>query len=409
MYPADFHVHSRFSRATSKSMNLEELSQWARRKGIRCVGTGDFTHFLWFHELRGLLKATDREGIFTYGGVDFMLTSEICAIFDRQGRSKRIHLMVFASDLGRLEKLNQMLEHHGDLNVDGRPILHIEASDLVEVVKSADEKGFIVPAHVWTPHFSLFGSNSGFDTIEECFGSMTEEIPALETGLSSDPPMNRRVSALDRFSLISNSDAHSPDKLGREMNVFRGPFDVVGLKKILKERNTEEFLFTVEYFPEEGKYHYDGHRTCKYSCAPEESVKRNNLCPVCGRNVTVGVMHRVGDLADRTDGALLPGVPGFRKMVPLDQIIGAVLCAAPDSVGVRNKYLETVRKCGTEFAVLIELEDTDLFRLLDPVLAAAVRQVRNGEVRITPGYDGEFGKVEIINDHPQGADEQSLF
>lgn len=409
MYIADFHIHSKYSRATSKNMEIPELARWAKHKGINLLGTGDITHFLWFHELTNLLKETDREGIYEYNGIDFILTGEACNIFDEKGKVKKIHSILFLSSFAAAEKLNRVLERYGDINVDGRPILQMEARELVKIVKDADEKGFVVPAHIWTPHFSLFGSNSGFDSIHECFGDMADEIFALETGLSSDPAMNWMVSSLDRFSFISNSDAHSASKIGREANIFSEIFDMQGLKKILKNKDGEKFISTVEYFPEEGKYHFDGHRNCNVCFSPEETRKNNNLCPSCGRKVTIGVMNRVFELSDRKYGEKPDRFIPFKKMVPLDQIIGSVLGKNPDSVFVRDMYMEVLERLGTELSVLLEVPEKEMEGKIDRNIIEGIRMVRKGGVKIVPGYDGEFGKVEIPLGNGVSENEQTLF
>ncbi|MBN1445574.1 MAG: DNA helicase UvrD [Candidatus Omnitrophica bacterium] len=409
MYIADFHIHSKYSRATSKNMEIPELARWAKYKGINLLGTGDITHFLWFHELTNLFKETDREGIYQYGGIDFILTGEACNIFDEKGKVKKIHNILFLSSFAGADKLNRVLERYGDINADGRPILQMEAKELVKIVKDADEKGFVVPAHIWTPHFSLFGSNSGFDSIQECFGDMASEIFALETGLSSDPAMNWMVSSLDRFSFISNSDAHSAAKIGREANIFGGKFDLPGLKNILKSKDGGKFLSTVEYFPEEGKYHFDGHRNCNLCLSPEETRKNNNLCPVCGRKVTIGVMNRVCELSDRKYGEKPDRFIPFKKLVPLDQIIGSILGKKPDSVLVRNKYKEIIERFGTELSVLLEIPEEEMYGKIDENIIEGIRAVRKGRVKIVPGYDGEFGKVEIPLGNRVSENEQTLF
>ncbi len=279
----------------------------------------------------------------------------------------------------------------------------------MKIVKDADEKGFVVPAHIWTPHFSLFGSNSGFDSIHECFGDMADEIFALETGLSSDPAMNWMVSSLDRFSFISNSDAHSASKIGREANIFSEIFDMQGLKKILKNKDGEKFISTVEYFPEEGKYHFDGHRNCNVCFSPEETRKNNNLCPSCGRKVTIGVMNRVFELSDRKYGEKPDRFIPFKKMVPLDQIIGSVLGKNPDSVFVRDMYMEVLERLGTELSVLLEVPEKEMEGKIDRNIIEGIRMVRKGGVKIVPGYDGEFGKVEIPLGNGVSENEQTLF
>ncbi|MCS7180578.1 MAG: endonuclease Q family protein [bacterium] len=395
MYIADFHIHSKYSRATSKDMELSGLVKWAKYKGVNLLGTGDITHFYWFYELKRNLKESERFGIYEYGGIDFILTGEVCNIFEHKGITKKIHNIIFLSSLEKAEKFNRTIEKYGDLNSDGRPILQIDGIELLKILKENDEFGFIVPAHIWTPHFSLFGSNSGFDRIEDCFGELTDEIFALETGLSSDPEMNWRLSKLDRFSLISNSDAHSPSKIGREANIFFDKFDFKQLIEILKNKN---FKMTIEYFPEEGKYHYDGHRNCNVCFSPEETRKNNYLCPVCGRKVTVGVMHRVETLADRKLNEKPQKFVPFKKLVPLDQIIGSVLNKEINSQIVQKTYFEIINKVGTEFYIFLEANDDLLVNKIDRKIFEGIKKVKNGDVNIKPGYDGEYGKVEILLD-----------
>ncbi|MCX8082685.1 MAG: endonuclease Q family protein [bacterium] len=410
MYIADFHIHSKYSRATSKNMNLDELTRWAKYKGINLLGTGDITHFLWFHELSRVLVETDRDGIYHYNGIDFILTGEVCNIFeDRKGKVKRVHLIIFLSSFSKADKLNKVLERYTDLNIDGRPILQMDVKEFVKIFKDSDDAGFIVPAHIWTPHFSLFGSNSGFNSIYECFGDFEDEVFALETGLSSDPEMNWMVSSLDRYSLISNSDAHSPTKIGREVNIFTDRFDFYQLKKFLRDKDTNNFLLTVEYFPEEGKYHFDGHRNCNVCMSPEETKKNNNICPVCGRKMTIGVMNRVYELSDRNYGEKPSKFVPFRKMVPLDQIIASILNKDVDSLQVRNKYIEIIERTGSEFTVLLNLPEDELRKKIDEDIVDGICKVREGRINIVPGYDGEFGKVEIPCRDFKIEDEQTLF
>lgn len=410
MYIADFHIHSRYSRATSKNTNLDELTKWSKYKGINLLGTGDITHFLWFHELSHLLAETERDGIYHYNGTDFILTGEVCNIFeDRKGKVKKVHLIIFLSSFLNAEKLNRMLERYADLNADGRPILQMDVKEFVKIFKDSDDKGFIVPAHIWTPHFSLFGSNSGFNSMYECFGDFTDEIFALETGLSSDPEMNWMVSALDNCTLISNSDAHSPSKIGREVNIFTEKFDFTSLKKILKDKDTKRFALTVEYFPEEGKYHFDGHRNCNVCMSPEETKKNNSICPVCGRKLTIGVMNRVYELSDRKYGEKPAKFVPFRKMVPLDQIIASIFNKDVDSLLVRNKYIEIIGRTGPEFTILLELPEDELRKKIDDDIVDGICRVREGRINIVPGYDGEFGKVEISCRDSKVKDEQTLF
>ncbi len=406
MYIADFHIHSKYSRATSKDMELDGLVKWAKYKGINLLGTGDITHFYWFYELKRNLKESERFGIYNYGGIDFILTGEVCNIFEKKGVIKKIHNIVFISSLEKVEKLNKNLERYGDLNADGRPILQLEAKELLKLIKDVDEFGFLVPAHIWTPHFSLFGSNSGFDDIEDCFEEVTDEIFALETGLSSDPEMNWRLSKLDRFSLISNSDAHSPSRIGREANIFFDKFDFKQLIDILKNKN---FNMTVEYFPEEGKYHYDGHRNCGVCFSPEQTRKNNYICPVCNRKVTVGVMHRVEELADRKPNEKPKKYVPFKKIVPLDQIIGSVMNKEVSSQIVQKMYFEIINRIGSEFYILLDANEKEIEHKIETKVFEGIKKVRKGEVNIKPGYDGEFGKVEIQLDLNSKEEQQSLF
>lgn len=409
MYIADFHIHSKYSRATSKNMVVEDLTKWAKYKGIDLLGTGDITHFMWFYELKEKIKETDRYGIYQFNGVDFILNGEVNNIFEKDGLVKKVHNIIFVPSFKAGEKLNRALEKYGDLNADGRPILHMSCFDLLRTAKEVNEDIFIVPAHIWTPHFSLFGSNSGFDSIYDCFGKYTSEIFAVETGLSSDPEMNWMVSSLDRFSLISNSDAHSPSKIGRECNVFKDKFNYYELIDILKAKDKNRFLMTVEYFPEEGKYHYDGHRNCKVCLSPDESLKNDNKCPVCGRKITIGVMHRVYDLADRKKGEKPENYIDFKKLVPLIQIISNVYGKGEDTSEVKNHYINVIRKTSSEFSALLELPESDLMSLVDERLARAIISVREGNVKVNPGYDGEFGKIEIPMESGEIENEPTLF
>ena len=409
VYIADFHIHSRFSRATSRDMHLDELAKWASYKGVHLLGSADFTHFQWYHELREKLSETDRQGIYTFGGTDVILTTEVCHIYEKKGKNRKIHNIIFISSLENAARLNRVLERYADLNSDGRPILHIDAKDLVRIVNDSDEKGFVVPAHIWTPHFSLFGSNSGFDAIEECFEEMSGEIFALETGLSSDPSMNWMVSALDRFAFISNSDAHSPSKIGREANVFDKPFSFGELRSILKYKNGNSFLYTVEYFPEEGKYHYDGHRNCDICLSPEESEKNGNICPVCGKKLTVGVLHRIRQLSDRKRGERHRYSIPFRKVLPLSQLMGLSMDKPADSIAVRNRLADVLRCAGSELNILLESPLDDLKGRIDDDLLYLIGRMRKGAIEIRPGYDGEFGKIGIPAEAGKGKDTQSLF
>lgn len=394
---ADFHLHSKYSRATSNRLDLDLLAQWARYKGITLLGTGDCTHPLWMHELQQKLRPT-AGGLYEYRGVHFLLTAEVNNIFLSGGKSHRIHNLLFLPEMAVAEEMNRRLAKYGDLASDGRPILHLSARDLVKMARDLSPEIVVVPAHAWTPHFSLFGSNSGFDTVEECFQEQAGEIFCLETGLSSDPAMNRRLSRLDRFTLISNSDSHSANRIGREANVFDCELSTRAIVETLKSHDPKKFLYTIEFFPEEGKYHFDGHRLCKARLSPEETHERGGRCPVCGKKVTIGVMHRVNDLADRPEGYESPqGIP-FKNLIPLDQIIADAKGVGVGTKSVEQEYLDLVQRVGTELEILVDLPEETLRKQLSPKVAEGVLRVRRRQVKILPGYDGEFGEVHLFHE-----------
>ena len=396
---ADLHLHSKYSRATSREMDVENMARWCKVKGITIVGTGDFTHPIWLRELKAKLKPTDR-GLYTYDGVHFMLTVEVSNIYPQSGRLRKIHNIIFAPSLETAERINAVLGRFGSLMADGRPTLTLPSDKLVEYVMEVSPDCMIVPAHAWTPWFSLFGSNSGFDALDECFGAQRAHIAAVETGLSSDPPMNWRLSQLDRVMLLSNSDAHSPAKLGREANVFEAEPDYHELLRILREKDTSRFLYTVEFFPEEGKYHYDGHRNCGTRMTPGEAKARGNRCPVCGRPVTVGVMHRVDDLADRSAGFVPNGAVPYRNLIPLEEIVAEAVGAQPGTGAVREEYFKLCARFGGEFAVLLDVPLPEIAKHTTARIADGLRRVREGQVEIKPGYDGTYGEIHIFGDAP---------
>ncbi len=402
---ADFHIHSKYSRATSDQMDVENLDRHARAKGIKLLGTGDFTHPQWLFELKTKLKPTEGE-LFRYGETLFVLTAEVCNNFRHKGVGKRVHNLIFAPSFETVEQINQALQPYGDLRVDGRPNLALSASDLVKLVLDISPDCFIVPAHVWTPWFSLFGANSGFDRIVDCFEDQTENIYALETGLSSDPPMNWRLSCLDRFTLISNSDAHSPVKIGREANIFDIPLSYREIIEAIKTKRG--FLCTIEFFPQEGKYHYDGHRKCDVCLSPKESRELNNLCPVCGAPLTVGVMHRVDELADRPDGFTPQKAVPCKHLVPLIEIISEALDVGEETVTAKNQYDRLIQRFGSEFDVLLEVPAEQLERFAPRRVCEGILRARNGEVHISPGYDGVYGEVRVLEEKQQQA-QMNLF
>jgi len=412
---ADLHIHSKYSRATSKDMAPEALWRWAQLKGITVVGTGDFTHPAWLMELTEKLEPAGN-GLFRLkkefqskdipdsvrADVFFMLSSEISCIYKKNGRTRKIHSIVYVPDLIDCAKINIALSRIGNLASDGRPILGLDAKVLLKIVMDTCHQAMFVPAHVWTPHFSVFGAESGFDSIEECFEELTPHIHAIETGLSSDPPMNWRWSALDRITLISNSDAHSPAKMGREANIFDTEISYSTIADAITTK--KNFLGTIEFFPEEGKYHYDGHRVCGVNLSPKETIRHNYLCPQCGRRVTVGVMHRVDKLADRVDGFKLEGALPFYSVIPLTEILAETLEVGVASKAVDQGYQKLIQRIGSEFKILLDSSLPDIERVASPIIREAIARVRQGNVHITPGFDGEFGKIKIF----EGAERKQI-
>jgi uncharacterized protein (TIGR00375 family) len=392
---ADLHIHSRFSRATSREMEIPHLAVAAKRKGIQLLATGDFTHPEWFALLKEHLKPAGN-GLFTHGGTHFILNVELNSIYSSGGKLRRIHNLVFVPSFEAAAKLTAWLDGYGKLASDGRPTLSVSSYDLLAKLLEIDPRAFLVPAHIWTPWFSLFGSNSGFDTIEECFGDLAGEIFAVETGLSSDPPMNWRLSALDRLSLVSNSDAHSPNRLGREANVFDCELAFDALRDTLKRKDRARFRRTLEFFPEEGKYHFDGHRNCHISVSPEQALGTDNICPVCGRPLTIGVLHRVEQLADRKPAELPTDVVPFRHLVPLEEIIGESLGQGRDTVGVGRIYDGMLDRLGSEFHILLDAPVADIVDCSNERVGQGIERMRAGEVTAIAGYDGVFGVIQVL-------------
>jgi len=408
-YIADLHIHSRYSRATSADMSPESIWRWAQLKGISVIATGDFTHPGWFKELHEKLEPAGT-GLFTLkrafssdripdscrADVFFLLTAEVSCIYRKNGKTRKIHSLLYVPDFATAARINTALSKIGNLAADGRPILGLDAKDLLVIVMAASPDALLVPAHAWTPHFSVFGAVSGFDSLQECFEEFTPHIFAIETGLSSDPSMNWRLSALDRITLISNSDAHSPSKIGREANILDTEISFTGVSAAIKTRRG--FLGTIEFFPEEGKYHYDGHRACGVSLSPEETLRHNYLCPVCGKKVTVGVMHRVENLADRENGHRPAGSPDFYSLIPLPEIIGEALKKGASSKAVTDAYFGLLEKLGNEFSMLMHTPLEDIERASSPLIKEAIFRVRTGDVQIAPGFDGEYGKIRIFEE-----------
>ncbi|HUT22430.1 MAG TPA: endonuclease Q family protein [Candidatus Bipolaricaulota bacterium] len=401
---ADLHLHSKYSRATSKEMDILNLSERAKIKGIDLIATGDFCHPAYFKELKvGLVD--NGLGIFTFKGdlgekkTHFLLSNEISCIYKKNDKTRRIHILLFAPTLEAVGKLNERLDKMGfNIKSDGRPILGLDAKELAKMALDINEKFIIAPAHIWTPWFSLFGSKSGFDSIEECFEELSPNIFAAETGLSSDPAMNWRLSALDRITLISNGDSHSPANLGREANVFElNDFSYDEIYNLLKNKDKKKFLYTVEFYPQEGKYHYDGHADCKTSFSPAETKKLKGICPVCKKPLTLGVDYRVDELADRPPGFTPANAIPYKSLVPLAEIIAECFQVKSKTKKVAKVYDDLINNFGSEFNVLLESSIDDL-KKENELLAEAVNRVRTGNLSIKPGYDGVYGQVKIFDD-----------
>ena len=405
---ADLHIHSKYSRATSKAMSPESIWRWAQLKGISVIGTGDFTHPEWFKELEEKLEPAGN-GLFTLkrkwctddvpescrADVYFMLTAEISCIYKKNDKTRKVHSLLFVPDLRSASKISRSLGKIGNIRSDGRPILGLDAKSLLEISLDAAPDVMYVPAHAWTPHFSVFGAVSGFDSLEECFDDLTPHIHAIETGLSSDPLMNRRLSALDNITLISNSDAHSPAKIGREANIFETELSFSSMTAAIK--TGKGFEGTIEFFPEEGKYHYDGHRSCGVNITPEETIKHNYLCPVCGKKLTIGVMHRVQKLADRKTDFRPDGFPGFNYIVPLPEILSETLKVGASSKKVNNAYMAMLNALGNEFKILMDTPLDEIRSAGPEAIDTAISKMRTGDIHIIPGFDGEFGKIKIFS------------
>ncbi|MFC1657819.1 endonuclease Q family protein [Candidatus Omnitrophota bacterium] len=408
---ADFHIHSKFSRATSRDMDIHNIAKWAKLKGVTLMGTGDFTHHLWLEELKANLEDLGN-GLFKFNDTYFILSAEISSIYSKNGRGYRIHNVIFAPSFKAADRINNALSRWGNLASDGRPILGIDAAELARIVFDIDERAVLVPAHVWTPWFSVFGSMSGFNRIEDCFEEHTAKIFALETGLSSDPAMNWRWSALDRFSLISNSDSHSPSRIGREANVFNCELSYIDIMGALKNKDKTKFLYTLEFFPEEGKYHFDGHRNCGIRFSPKETREHKGICPKCGRRLTVGVMNRVEQLADRPEGYIPKDTPSYKNLIPLDEIIAEAKGVKKGSKAVAAEYHMAISRLGTELDILLRAPKEDLEKNLPGRIAEGILRVRRGQVLIKPGFDGEYGVIATIshNEKDTKSEEQlSLF
>lgn len=393
-FTADFHVHSRFSAATSPDLTIHELERMARKKGVDVISTGDFTHPLYFKELQENLEEVE-PGLYrlkkTQSPVRFILTVEMSNIFFVNGRERRIHTIVFAPGLEIASQISQKLSKWANLGADGRPAFRFHVKELMKRLFEVSSDLLFVPAHVWTPWYSIFGSEFGFDSVEECFEEETKNIFALETGLCSDPSMNRRVSKLDSMTLLSNSDAHSAEKVGREANVFDCEKNYFEILDVIKKNDPERFLYTVEFFPEEGKYFWDGHKACKVSFDPQRTCEHDYLCPKCGKKLIIGAAHRVEKLADR-EIAIKDSIP-FKNIVPLEEIIASAMGRKSANKMVEFEYEKILSDYGSEFHILTEMTEENLKQFLKPEIAEGILAMRKGEVTMTPGYDGVYGAV----------------
>ena len=404
IYSADLHLHSPYARATSRELTFENMARWARIKGIDLLASADFTHPEWFAETKRKLRPTG-DGLYECDGARFVLGTEVNCNGHQGGRNRRIHMLMFAPSIGVVERINEALADKGLLASDGRPTLHMTPRELLETVLLIDERIMLIPAHAWTPHFGLYGSRTGFDSLEECFGDLTRHIFAIETGLSSDPAMNWRMPELDDVSIVSFSDAHSLPKMARELTFIDGELSYDGLRQALREQS---IAYTVEFFPEEGKYHHSGHRKCGVNLSPDEVARTGAMCPVCGRRMTLGVMQRTESLARRdvsavrgADGFVRSnehGRPPFRSLVGLQQIVAESMGRGVNTKGVQAQYMRLVDELGSEMHILMDADTLDIERVGSERIADGVERVRGGDIYIEPGYDGVFGKVQVWPD-----------
>lgn len=411
---ADLEIHSRYARAVSKEMVVENLALWAAKKGIKVLGTGDFTHPLWLKELKeklepaeaGLYRLKERfkpknNHSFDATTTRFLLSGEVSCIYSKKNKVRRVHHLIYAPSFEVAEKINTQLGWIGNLKSDGRPIIGLDSKELLKILLNASSESVLIPAHVWTPWFGIFGSKSGFDSLEECFEELTPQIFAIETGLSSDPPMNWRIPFLDGKAIMSSSDSHSLHRLGREANIFNTDLSYSGIMKALRNWQGDEFWGTIEYFPEEGMYHYDGHRACQVRLSPAETEKNKGLCPTCGKPVTVGVMARIEELAlpERPPGFKPAWAKPYHNFVPFDEIIAEALgVKSTGSKAVWKEYHQALEALGSEFGVMLDAGESALRSALSPAVAEGVIRMRQGKVHIEPGYDGQYGVIKIFDD-----------
>ncbi len=405
LYAADLHLHSPYARATSRQLTFANMAHWAKLKGIDLLASADFTHPDWFAHTRETLRQCD-DGLLEYGGVRFVIGTEVNCSSPQGGRNRRVHMLVFAPNLDTAACINATLAPHGLLAADGRPTLRLTPRTLLAMMLDIDDRIIVMPAHAWTPHFGVFGEKSGFDSLADCFGDLSPQICAIETGLSSDPPMNRRIPELDSVSVVSFSDAHSLPKMGRELTIFDSDMSYDGLRDALRY---QRIAYTVEFFPEEGKYHNSGHRNCGVSMTPTDAAAVGGACPACGRRMTPGVLQRTEELAAQAGGRPPPlisqeadglmyaddGKPPFRRLVGLQQVIAESVGRGVNTKGVQAQYMRLVSELGSELHILTAAAIADIALVAGERIAEGVERVRSGDVHIVPGYDGVFGEVKV--------------
>lgn len=422
---SDIHIHSKYSRACSKDLTPENLDKWAKIKGVNLLGTGDFTHPLWlaelktdleeaesgFYKLKNATPATSPQPSPRQGRgedfVRFVLSSEVSCIYSQGGKLRRVHLVLVLPTFEAVEKFNKsLLAQGGKLGSDGRPILGMTSQEVLKYLLDAEAGALMIPAHAWTPYFGIFGSKSGFDSIEECFGDLTKHIYAFETGLSSDPEMNWRYSGTDKFTIVSSSDAHSLSRIGREANVMEIPeaeFTYKEFHRIIKEKDLQRFKFTIEFFPDEGKYHWDGHAACGFSCPPEQTKKLKGECPKCGKKLTIGVEARLEELADRPEGFVPANAIPQKHLVPLEEVLADCFAVGAKTKKVQDLYSQLVNAAGNEFAVILDLPVAEIEKLAGQVVAEAIKRVREEKVQKVAGYDGVYGIIKIFTEEERSA------
>ncbi len=411
----DLHIHSRYSRACSPRLTLANIDQTCRIKGVDIIATGDFTYPAWFEAIKNeLIETAPNSGLYKLktalnDKVKFILSTEVALIYKDADKCRRIHLVIHAPSIAVVEKLNKQLDKKYNIRSDGRPILGIKAPELIKMLLAIDSKFLVYPAHIWTPWFSVFGSKSGFNTLEECFQEQTKYIYAYETGLSSDPEMNWRLSALDKLTCLSNSDAHSPSNIAREANIMEISAPITYQKIYDNLKNKQGMIATIEFYPEEGMYHFDGHRDCKFSCEPSQSKKLKNICPVCKKPLIIGVLNRVEELADRPHGYKPKNAVSFKKLVELDKIIAEAFgIKNRNSVAVQKEYHSLIAKFGSELSILLDLGLDKIGKEVDSRIVDGIKRVRAGELIIKPGFDGQYGEINIFSEDIRAKKQRTL-